>query len=272
MVLEDFLFFSLYSFSCIASNSTTLKHILIVVPRYALRVQSCNILITCVRPRPLHYLLVWWRRSRLHVIVWIWFLYGNWLGTLYAGVKAYGLNRLRNLHLRRIWHRVGLQRNDVPLPELRVMDRWVLRNSIGWTEGFGVTEGRSRGWTLGWSRNVGGWRRYNLWWWGRGLRCCDVGCCGVGVWIRVVLLVCKITVGYLIGTSERGEWFEGGRWSVYKERLFGVRRFPFLLSLLVLLYSKARTTLTQLWPFSCIDSLDTNFERFALNTILHHCQ
>jgi len=36
MGLEDFLFFSLYSFSCIASNSTTLKHILILVPRYAL--------------------------------------------------------------------------------------------------------------------------------------------------------------------------------------------------------------------------------------------
>jgi len=54
MVLEDFLFFSLYSFSCIASNSPTLKYILIFVPRYALRVQPSNILITCVRPRPLH--------------------------------------------------------------------------------------------------------------------------------------------------------------------------------------------------------------------------
>jgi len=32
MALEDFLFFSLYSFSCIASNSTTLKDILILVP------------------------------------------------------------------------------------------------------------------------------------------------------------------------------------------------------------------------------------------------
>ena len=48
-----FLFFSLYSFSCIASNSTTLKDILILVPRYALRVQICNIHITCARPRPL---------------------------------------------------------------------------------------------------------------------------------------------------------------------------------------------------------------------------
>jgi len=31
MVLEDFLFFSLYSFSCIASSSTTLKDIVILV-------------------------------------------------------------------------------------------------------------------------------------------------------------------------------------------------------------------------------------------------
>jgi len=38
MALEDFLFFSLYSFSCIANNSPTLKHILIFVSRYALRV------------------------------------------------------------------------------------------------------------------------------------------------------------------------------------------------------------------------------------------
>ena len=38
IVLEDFLFFSLYSFSCIASNSPTLKHILIFVSRNALRV------------------------------------------------------------------------------------------------------------------------------------------------------------------------------------------------------------------------------------------
>jgi len=53
MVLEDFLFFSLYSFSCIASNSTILKNILILVPRYALQVQFRNIHITCARTRPL---------------------------------------------------------------------------------------------------------------------------------------------------------------------------------------------------------------------------
>jgi len=54
IVLEDFLFFSLYSFSCIANNSPTLKSISIFVSRYALRVQSSNIHITCVRSRPLH--------------------------------------------------------------------------------------------------------------------------------------------------------------------------------------------------------------------------
>ena len=42
------------------------------------------------------------------------------------------------------------------------------------------------------------------------------------------------------GTSEpHEEWFEGGRRSVYKESVVGVGGFPFLLSLLVLLYSKA---------------------------------
>ena len=47
---------------------------------------------------------------------------------------------------------------------------------------------------------------------------------------------------YLDGTSEHREWFEGGRQSVYKERLFDVGGLPCLLSLLVLLYSNASTT------------------------------
>jgi len=47
------------------------------------------------------------------------------------------------------------------------------------------------------------------------------------------------------GTSEHEEWFEGGRRSVYNERLVGVGGFPFLLSVLVLLYSKASTPLNQ---------------------------
>ena len=67
-------------------------------------------------------------------------------------------------------------------------------------------------------------------------------------------------VGYSDGTSEHEEWFKDGRRSVYKERLFGVGVFPFLLSLLVLLSSKASTTLNQLRFLSCPDFLDTNFE------------
>jgi len=66
--------------------------------------------------------------------------------------------------------------------------------------------------------------------------------------------------GYLDGTSEHKGWFEGGRQSVYKERLFGGGGFPFLLSLLILLYTKAITTLKQLWFLHCLDFLDTNFE------------
>ena len=64
------------------------------------------------------------------------------------------------------------------------------------------------------------------------------------VLIGVVLMVYKIIVGYSDGTSEHEEWFEGGRRSVYKEKLFGVGGLPFLLSFLVLLYSKASTTVT----------------------------
>ena len=80
------------------------------------------------------------------------------------------------------------------------------------------------------------------------------------VLIRVVLMVCKIMVGYSDDTSEHEEWFEGARRSVYKERLVGVAGFPFLLSLLVLSYSKASTTLNQLRFLHCLDFLDTNFE------------
>jgi len=43
----------------------------------------------------------------------------------------------------------------------------------------------------------------------------------------------------MVGTSEYNEWFERGRRIVSKERMFGIGGFHFLLSLLVLLYSKA---------------------------------
>jgi hypothetical protein len=58
LMLEDFHFFSLYSFSSIASNSTTWEYIstpvIILVSRYAPGDQSSNIHMTCARPRPLH--------------------------------------------------------------------------------------------------------------------------------------------------------------------------------------------------------------------------
>jgi len=81
-------------------------------------------------------------------------------------------------------------------------------------------------------------------------------------------MVCKIMVGYSHGISEHEEWFESGGWSVYIERLFGVGGFPFLLALLVLLYSKASTTLNSF--DSClvlISSIQTSSS--TLNTMLH---
>ena len=120
-------------------------------------------------------------------------------------------------------------------------------------------EWQRRGRTRRWRRNVRRWWRYHLSRWESGLRCCDVRCCGVVVLMRVILVVSKMTVGYSDGTSEHDEWFEGGRRSVYKERLFGVGEFPFLLSLLIPLYSKKSTTLTQPWFLFCLDSLNMNF-------------
>jgi len=52
-------------------------------------------------------------------------------------------------------------------------------------------------------------------------------------------MVCNIIEWDSDGTSEHEEWFEGGRQNVYKESIVGIGGFPFLLSLLVLLYSKA---------------------------------
>jgi hypothetical protein len=52
-------------------------------------------------------------------------------------------------------------------------------------------------------------------------------------------VVCKIMGEDSDGILKHGEWFEDGRQIVYKESVVGVGGFPFLLSLLVLLYSKA---------------------------------
>jgi hypothetical protein len=52
-------------------------------------------------------------------------------------------------------------------------------------------------------------------------------------------MVCKIMGWASDGTLEHEKWFEGGRWVVYKVSVVGIGEFPFLLSLLVLLDSKA---------------------------------
>jgi hypothetical protein len=59
------------------------------------------------------------------------------------------------------------------------------------------------------------------------------------VTIRIVLVVCKIMGWDSDGTSEHEEWFKDGRQIVYKESVVDIGGFPFLLSLLVLLYSTA---------------------------------
>jgi len=76
--------------------------------------------------------------------------------------------------------------------------------------------------------------------WGRRKKCCDVGCCDVVVLIRRVFRCARSWDNYSIGTLEHKGWFEGCERIVYKERLFGVGGFPFLLSLLVLLYSNQK--------------------------------
>jgi hypothetical protein len=57
--------------------------------------------------------------------------------------------------------------------------------------------------------------------------------------IRNGLVVGKIRRGNLESTSEHKEWFQADRGIVFEERLFGVRGFPFLLSMLMLKNSEA---------------------------------
>jgi hypothetical protein len=77
------------------------------------------------------------------------------------------------------------------------------------------------------------------------------------------------------GTSVHEEWFEGGRRSVYNERLVGVGGFPFLLSLLVLLYSKAsydfETVSTLVLFCRVLISSTLILSSLAQLLILHYC-
>jgi hypothetical protein len=54
-----------------------------------------------------------------------------------------------------------------------------------------------------------------------------------------VVVLIKSCAGGVQDDTIRFEWLAGGRRTVYTESVVGVGRFAFLLSLLVLLYSKA---------------------------------
>jgi hypothetical protein len=72
--------------------------------------------------------------------------------------------------------------------------------------------------------------------------------------------VCKI-IGWDSNCKlEYEEQFEGGRRIVYKERVVGIGGFPFLLSLLVLLYSKASYDAETASTLVLSQSLERNFE------------
>jgi len=69
----------------------------------------------------------------------------------------------------------------------------------------------------------------------------------------------------LAGTSEHPRWFKGGSRTAYKQRLFDVGGYPFLLSLHILSYSKATDNCDQRQLKSCFVFLNTSFEFKALS-------
>jgi len=94
-------------------------------------------------------------------------------------------------------------------------------------EGFGVTKLR-RGLEM-WEEYriiVRWWQDYSVWY-GRGLRCCNFGWCGVVVISRDLLVVCKIIAEDCDGTSKHEEWLEGGRQIATKERIVWCWRISF---------------------------------------------
>jgi hypothetical protein len=73
---------------------------------------------------------------------------------------------------------------------------------------------------------------------------------------------------YSAGTSKHEEWFGGSGRTVYKERLFGVGGFPFLLSLLVLLSSNQQYDFENTSDLlSLFLPLDTHFEFSPVTSI-----
>jgi len=98
---------------------------------------------------------------------------------------------------------------------------WGMQEWIRIKERWGVWEMRK------WCENAVRWLQYNLWWWGCGLRSCNIRWCGMVMLIRVVLVVCNIMGKNLNVTSELEELFEGGIRTVFKERVLAWEDFVF---------------------------------------------
>ena len=84
-----------------------------------------------------------------------------------------------------------------------------------------------------------------------------------------MVVVCKIMDVDSDGILKHEELFEGGRRTVYNERLLGGGGFRLILSLLVLLYSKASTTSKQSQLHGFPRSLNENLEPLVLITTSH---
>jgi len=84
--------------------------------------------------------------------------------------------------------------------------------------------------------------------------------CVVVVALRVMLIECKIISGDLEGILNQERWLAGDNLTVYNDRLFGLEGFLFLLSLLILLYSKVTGDFKTAPTIVLAWFLDTNFE------------
>jgi hypothetical protein len=73
---------------------------------------------------------------------------------------------------------------------------------------------------------------------GSDLRRYDVRRFGIVVAVIVLFRLCKRMLKDLNGTLEHKESLEGGRQTVFREKLLGIGGFPVVLSILVLKYSK----------------------------------
>jgi len=79
------------------------------------------------------------------------------------------------------------------------------------------------------------------------------------------MVVCKIVNEDFDGTLEYEQWYEGGRPTVYKPSLFSIGGSPFLLSVLIPLYSKAIDNLKSALTLVLSCCLNMHFGLIALS-------